>query len=253
MKAVRFHPPGGFDKLQYGEEPVADSDLQPGEMLIRVHAVGLIWTELFWPIYQKPDGSYYTHIPGHDFSGMVTKIGPGFEDSEIRPGTDVLAFTSKRKYGGAMAEYAKADLTQVIRKPGHLSHVEAASVVLTALTAWQALHEHAQLQKGQKLLVTGAAGGTGIFAVQIAKMIGVHVIGTASSERSFELLRELEIDEIIDYKKSKLDNAVSNVDVVLDTVGGEALEQGLRALKKNGLCININDPDCGKKADQVGV
>ena len=98
MKTIRFHPPGAFEKLQQGEEPIPDSDLGPGEMLIRVHAVGLIYTEVFWPIYQKPDGSYFSHIPGHDFSGTVVKIGPGFEASDIRPGVDVVVFTSKRNF-----------------------------------------------------------------------------------------------------------------------------------------------------------
>lgn len=252
MKVLRYHPPGGPDKLQYAEEPIP-LDLKDGEMLIKVAAVGVIWTELYWPIYQKPDGEYYTHIPGHDFSGTVEKIGPGFEGSEIRIGSEVIAFTSKREVEGALAEYAKSDLTQTVLKPKSLSLVEAATVPLSALTAWQALFDHAGLKAGQKLLVTGAAGGTGIWAVQIGKMAGAHVVGTASSSRSFELLKSFGVDEIVDYKNAQLDQVVKDVDVVLDTVGGAALDQSLKTLKKGGVLININDPTCAEKAQPMGV
>lgn len=98
METVRFYPPGAFEKLQKGEEPIPDSDLGSGEMLIRVHAVGVIYTELFWPIYQKPDESYFSYIPGHDFSGTVVTIGLGSEASDIRPGVEVVVFTSKRNF-----------------------------------------------------------------------------------------------------------------------------------------------------------
>src|SRR5271170_2064203 len=208
MKVLRYHPPGGPDKLQYAEEPIP-LGLKDGEMLITVAAVGVIWTELYWPIYQKPDGSYVTHIPGHDFSGTVEKTGPGFEGSEIQIGSEVIAFTSKRQAEGALAEYAKSDLTQTVLKPKSLSLVNAASLPLSALT---------DLKAGQRLLVTGAAGGTGIWAVQMGKMVGAHVIGTASSQRSFELLKSFGIDEIVDYKTAQLDEVVKDIDVVLDTV-----------------------------------
>src|SRR2546423_1325361 len=234
MKVLRYHPPGGVDALQYAEEPIP-SDLKDGEMLIKVAAVGVIWTELYWPIYQKPDGEYSTHIPGHDFSGTVQKIGPGFEGSEIRTGSEVMAFTSKRQVEGALAEYAKSDLTQTVLKPTSLSLVDAATVPLSALTAWQAIFDHACLKAGQKLLVTGAAGGTGIWAVQIGKMAGAHVVGTASSPRSFELLKSFGIDQIVDYKRAQLEEVVKDVDVVLDTVGGTALDQSLKTLKKGGV------------------
>ena len=252
MKVLRYHPPGGHDKLQYAEEPIP-SDLKDGEMLIKVAAVGVIWTELHWPIYQKQDGDYYTHIPGHDFSGTVEKIGPGFDGSEIRIGSEIIAFTSKREVEGALAEYAKSDLTQTVLKPKSLSLIDAATVPLTALTAWQALFDHAGLKTGQKLLVTGAAGGTGIWAVQIGKMAGAHVVGTASSPRSFELLKSFGIDEMVDYKRDQLDEVVKDVDVVLDTVGGTALDQSLKTLKKGGVLININDPTCVEKAKPLGV
>lgn len=228
MDCVRFYAPGGPDNLKHERTSIPDG-LKEGQMLIKVSAASVIWTELYWPIYQRRDGTYITHIPCHDFSGVVAAVGPGFEGSKIQVGSEVCAFTSTfenkgdegflRKYEGAVAEYAVADLDTAVIKPKNMTLLEAASVPLSALTAWQALHEQAQLQKGQKLLITGAAGATGLWAVQIAKLIGAHVIGTASSAWSFETLKSLGIDEVIDYKKQKLEDAVSNVDLVLDTVG----------------------------------
>jgi len=252
MKVVRFYPPGGAEKLRYETEPVP-TQLEKGQMLVKVHAVGLIWTELHWPIYQQPDGTYVSHIPGHDFSGVVTEVGPGFEDSDIRPGSEIYAFTRERKFEGAMAEYAKADLPQAMLKPRNLSFVEAASVPLSALTAWQALYDHASLRSGQKLLVTGAAGATGVFAVQLGRVTGAHVIGTASSPRSFELLQNFGVNEVVNYKESQLEEAVKDVDVVFDTVGGDVLKQCLKVVRKGGVVINIVDYNAGELARQQGV
>ena len=252
MKAVRFFPPGGPEKLKYQteEDPTAPST---GEVLIKVHAVGLIWPELTWPIYQNTQGEYTTHIPGHDFSGIVTQLGPGCENSGIEVGSEVYAFTSRRNHEGAMAEFAKADVDQVILKPQTLSFVEAAAVPLSALTAWQALFDHGNLQRGQKLLVTAGAGGTGIFAVQFARMIGAHVIATGSSQRSRKILEGFAVDEFVDYKSTNLRAAVNEVDLVLDCVGGEVFEECLDVVKKNGLIVSINALDCEQKARERGI
>lgn len=152
-----------------------------------------------------------------------------------------------------MAGYALADLAQVVPKPRNLSFEEAASVPLTALTAWQALIDHGNLQPGQKLLVTGAAGATGIWAVQFARMIGAYVIGTGSSKRSQELLNELGVDQFINYKEvNDLGTTIHDVDLVFDCVGGEALEQCLKMVKKEGLVIGINTFDCKDVAQRHG-
>ena len=252
MKAVRFHPPGGPDQLKYGTE---DGPSQPekGEVLIKVHGVGLIWTELYWPVYQNAQKEYITHIPGHDFSGVVTAVGPGSEDSTLRVGDEVYAFTNKRNHQGAMAEYAVADVDQVVLKPSKLSLIEAAAVPLSALTAWQALFDHGKLKKGQKLLVTGGAGGTGVWAVQFAHMIGAHVIATGSSPRSREILEGLGVDEFIDYKEAELESLVKEVDLVLECVGEKVLKQCFKCVKKDGLIISITTYDCKQKAMQNGV
>lgn len=258
MKVVRFYSPGGPEKLQYEVNSIP-KNLEQGEVLVKVRAASVIWPELHWPIYQRKDGSYVNHIPCHDFSGTVVQLGPGSDDSEIKVGSEVYVFTSSfteegaRKYEGALAEYAVADLSSVALKPSNLSLLEAASVPLSALTAWQALHDHGQLKKGQRLLVTGAAGATGFWAVQMAHMIGAHVIGTASSPRSFEILNELKIDEIIDYKKQNLEDAVSDVDLVLDTVGGNVLQQCTKVVKKDGMILSIVDYDINEKVKNVNA
>lgn len=253
MKVIRYYPPGGPSKLSYQDEPLPRA-LKDDELLIRVAAVGVIWPELHWPIYQGPDGQYKNHIPGHDFSGTVTEIGPGVAaKSTIRPGSEVIAFTSKREAEGAMAEYAISNLSQTVLKPQEINFVEAASVPLTALTAWQAFFDHAEVKPGQKLLVTGAAGATGLWGVQVGKLLGAHVIGTASSERSFEVLKDLGIDEIIDYKKTNLEDAVWDIDLVFDTIGGKVLHQCFKVIKREGTIVNIVDYDAEEQGKALGL
>lgn len=252
MKAARFFPPGGPEKLCLQDEPIP-SDLKSNEVLIKVHAVGLIWPELTWPIYQDVEGKYVSHIPGHDFSGVVVKLGSETGSSGLKQGSEVIAFTSRRNHEGAMAEYAVADIDQVLPKPKNLGFVEATTVPLSALTAWQALFQYASLKKGQRVLVTGAAGGTGMFAVQFARQIGAYVIGTGSSPRSRELLEKLGVDQFVDYKTEELKTAVGEVDLVLECVGGKSLENACSVVKKDGLLISITEPSCEKIAEQKGV
>ena len=252
MQVIRFLPPGGPEKLVQETAPIP-SNLAHGELLIKVHAASVLWTELTWPVYQSGDGSYVPHVPCHDFAGVVESVGPGCEASEITEGSEVCVFTTEftsqghRKYEGALAEYTVADLKSTVLKPKNLSFAEAASVPLSALTAWQALNDQAQLQKGQRLLVTGAAGATGLWAVQFAKQIGAYVIGTASSDWSFNTLKELGVDEFIDYKSQKLSEAISSpVDLVLDTVGGdENREQISKVVKQGGTGAVVSIADFG--------
>lgn len=252
MKAARFYPPGGPEKIRIKDEPIPQ-DLKENEVLIKVHAVGLIWTELYWPIYQSPGGDYIPHIPGHDFSGVVIKVGSGVENPNIQPGCEVCAFTSRRNHEGAMAECAVSDMDQVMPKPKTVDLNQAAALPLSALTAWQALYDHGNLQKGQRLLITGAAGGTGVFAVPFARLTGAHVIGTGSSPKSREILDGLGIDQFVDYKTQDLKSAVGEVDLVLDCVGGKTFEDALGIVKKDGMIVSINEVDAEKIANEKGI
>ncbi|KAJ6131689.1 zinc-binding dehydrogenase domain-containing protein [Penicillium samsonianum] len=252
MQAVRHHPPGGTEKLRIAQEAIPEID--DDEVLVKVHAASVIWMELYWQIYQKDDGTYKTPILGEDYSGVIAKVGSKApSDSGLQVGTEVMvfmskAFPTKRSINGGMAGYAKAHFSKMVNKPRSLSLTDAASVPLSALTAWQGLFDHAKLAAGQTLLVTGAAGPTAIWAVQMGKMVGARVVGTASSEQSFELLKSLGVDQILNYKQAKLDSVLENVDVVFDTVSGDTSRQALKTLRKDGILLHL----VGKPPDDIG-
>lgn len=255
MQAIRFHPPGAFDKLSLSEEAIPT--LLADEVLVRVHATSLIWTEIFWPIYQKEDGSYFSHIPGHDFSGTISQLGSEVTPTEeLYEGAEVMVFTAfsnKTVIEGGMATYAKAKSYQIVPKPRSLSLLDAASVPLSALTAWQALFVKADLKKGQTLLITGAAGPTALWAVQLGKWVGAKVIGTAGSEESFKLLKSLSIDEIVNYRTQKLSEEVRDVDLIFDTIGHETAREAARCLKQGGIFLNICDPTVKDMGDEMQI
>ena len=152
-----------------------------------------------------------------------------------------------------MAEYVKADVDQVVLKPKNLSFEEAATVPLSALTAWQSLFVQANLQKGQKVLVTAAAGPTGMFAIQFAKAIGAYVIGVGSTSRSKELVQGFGVDEYIDYKTAGVEKAVQDIDLVLDYVGDKAIEQCFEVVKKDGQVVSIATFDAEARGKERGI
>ena len=194
MKAIRMHGRGGPERLVYEDAPQPHPDA--GEVLVRVYATGVIATELSWSAtYQTKGGSARAlPIPGHDLSGVVVEVGSGV--TALTRGSAVYALTAFDR-DGAEAEYTIALPGELAPKPRALDHVQAAAVPLTALTAWQALFEHAGLSAGQTVLIHGAAGGVGVFAVQLARWAGAHVTATASA-RNRDFLRELGANEIID-------------------------------------------------------
>jgi NADPH:quinone reductase-like Zn-dependent oxidoreductase len=253
MRVARFYPPGGPEKLRLENDPIPH-DLKENEVLVKVHAVGLIWPELTWPIYQNEKGEYMSHIPGHDYSGVVVKLGSAATQTPgLKPGTEVAVFTSRRNHEGGLAEYAIADVDQLIPKPKNLDLIHTASMPLSALTAWQALYDFGKLKKGQRVLITGAAGGTGVFAVQFARLTGAYVIGTGSSTRSREILSELKIDQFVDYQKHDLKEAVGEVDLVVDCVGGRSFESARGVVKEGGYIVSINEVQAEKMAQQKGI
>src|SRR5213082_291330 len=199
MKAIRIHGRGGPDHLVY--EDVPQPHPGPGEVLVRIHATGVIATELEWDeTYQTATGSPRTlPIPGRDLSGVVAEIGQGA--TTFAAGSEVYAMLG---YGrdGAEAEFTIALPSELAPKPRTLDHVQAAAVPLTALTAWQALFVHARRAAGQTILIHGAAGGVGVFAVQLAHWAGAHVIATASA-RNRDFLHELGANEVIDYTTTR--------------------------------------------------
>ena len=213
MKAIRIHNYGGPEVLQYEAAPRPKPG--KGEVLIRVHAAGV--NPIDWKVRAGYMKDFIAHsfpiILGWDVSGVIEEVGPNV--SRFKKGDEVYSLPDHTR-NGAYGEYIVVRESEVALKPNALHHVRAAAMPLATLTAWQALFDTAQLQPRQRVLIHGAAGGVGHFAVQLAKWKGAHVIGTASA-RNHEMLYELGADELIDYTVLKFESIVRDVDVVLDT------------------------------------
>jgi len=235
MKAVRLHARGGPDQLVYEDAPLPT--LHPGDALVRVYATAITRTELTWDqTYQNPDGSSrLPTIPGHELSGVIESMPPGIKD--LGPGDAVYALADFPR-NGAAAEYIAIRAADLALKPRTLDHVHSASVTLSGLTAWQALFTHGGLERGQKVLIHGGAGGVGVFAVQLAKWKGAHVI-TTSSGANLDFLRGLGADETIDYTTTRFEDHVRAVDVVLDAVGGDTVSRSWAVLRPGGAMISV--------------
>ncbi len=245
MKAVRIHAYGGPEVLKYEEAPRPKPG--PGEFLIRVYAAGV--NPVDWKIRQ----GYLNHslplIPGWDVSGVVEATGPGV--AGLKKGDEVYSRPDIGRDGG-YAESIVVRESEVAPKPKSIDHIRAAAIPLAALTAWQSLFDAAGLRAGQKVLIHAAAGGVGSFAVQLAKWKGAHVIGTASG-RNQGFLRELGADEAIDYEATRFEDVVRDLDVVLDTLGGDTRTRSWKVLKKGGILVSIVGPPSAEEAAAHGV
>ena len=237
MKAVRLHGYGGPEMLRYEDcprpEPVA------GEVLVRVHAAGV--NPVDWKIragYARGFLDYSLPIViGWDLSGVVESVGAGV--SEWKPADEVYSRPDILR-AGAYAEYIVVRASEIALKPKSLDHAHAAAIPLAALTAWQAL-EAGGLSANQKVLIHAAAGGVGIFAVQFAKLKGARVAGTASG-RNQEFLKELGVDQPINYETTRFEDVVNDADMVLDAMAGEIRTRSWKTLKKGGILISILGP-----------
>lgn len=249
MKAVRIHEYGGPEVLRYEDAPRPEAG--PGEVLIRVHAASV--NPVDWKVragYAKDRLKYkMPFIPGWDVSGVVEAVGSGV--SRLKVGDEVYSRPDISR-DGTYAEYVVVKESEVALKPKSIDHVHAAAIPLAALTAWQALFDGAKLSAGQTVLIHGAAGGVGTFAVQFAKMKGARVIATAS-KKNHEFLRSLGADEVIDYNTTKFEDVVRDVDVVLDTITGETADRSYQVIKKGGIYVSILAPPSPEKAAAHGV
>jgi NADPH:quinone reductase-like Zn-dependent oxidoreductase len=236
MKAIRLHEIGGSDSLHYEDAPrPTPSDDQ---VLIQVHATAITPTEFAWfPTFHTADGSArpFPIILGHEFSGVVDAVGPACED--VRVG-DLVYGLNDWFADGAQAEYCLTVPSNIAPKPKTLDHNQAAVVPISALTAWQGLFDRVHLSEKQRVLIHGAAGGVGSFAVQLARHRNAHVIATTSAG-NIELVKSLGADEVIDYRERPFETAVRDVDVVFDTVGGETRDRSWGVLNKTGQMVTI--------------
>ena len=208
-----------------------------GEILVHVHAAGVTTTELSWyPTTHTKSGTERPRaVPGHEFSGVITAIGKGVQDFEV--GDEVYGMNDWYA-DGATAEFCISVPQNIARKPATLSHEAAASVPIGALTSWQGLIDRAKLEQGERVLIHGGAGAVGIYAVQLAHMRGARVITTVSTQ-DIEFVKRLGADEVIDYKASRFEKEVRDVDVVFDAVGGDTLDRSWGVLKPGGRMITI--------------
>jgi NADPH:quinone reductase-like Zn-dependent oxidoreductase len=250
MRAISQDALGGPEVLKAVE--IERPEPKPNEVLVRVRAAGVNPTD--WK--HRATGGFLGEPPfvlGWDVSGVVEAVGIGV--AAFVPGDEVFGMLPYPFGHGSHAEYVIAPVRALTRKPAGVDHVQAGALPLVSLTAWQALTEHAGLQPGQRVLIHAAAGGVGHVAVQIAKARGAYVIGTASAGKH-DFLREIGVDEAVDYRETDFTEVVKDADVVLDTIGGDNALRSLRVLRPGGVLVSIlpgGSDELYEEAGRLGV
>jgi NADPH:quinone reductase-like Zn-dependent oxidoreductase len=249
MKAVRMHTRSGAEALVFEDAPMPQ--LRLGDALVKVHAAGITPTEFTWnSTFTSSDGKARVPIvPSFEVSGTVDRLES--KDADLKVGDEVYGLLDFWR-DGAAAEYVSVQVVSLALKPRTIDHIHAAAVPLSALTAWQALFDHAKISKGNRVLIHGAGGGVGTFAVQLAHWRGAHVIGT-SSKSKFDFLKELGADELIDYTSIPFEDTVKDIDTVLDTVGGETLDRSWKIVRRGGTLVTIVGDAPEEKSKEYGI
>jgi NADPH:quinone reductase-like Zn-dependent oxidoreductase len=236
MKAVYLEKKAGAEALISGE--ISRPSPKAGEVLIKVFATAVMPTELHWkPTFNQASGEPrpFPIVLSHEFSGVVESVGANVNNG--RAGDEVYGvndwFTN-----GAQAEYCVVAASAIAPKPNSLRHSETAVVPISALTAWQGLIEKGNLERKQRVLIHGGAGGVGAFAVQLARWRGAHVTATASAG-NLDFVRALGADKVIDYQVTQFEDVICDVDVVFDGVGGDTLERSWKVLKPGGKLVTV--------------
>ena len=231
-RVLRFGPP---NVITIDDLPQSEPDA--GQLLVRVKAAGVG----HWDALIREGRVELQPLPlilGSELSGIIERIG---EDvSGFRLGDEVYGATNEQ-FSGAYAEYALPSARMIAPKPKTLSFIEAASAPIVTVTAWQMLFEYARVTAGQTVLIHGAAGNVGAYAVQMAKQAGLRVVGTAGSA-DLDYVRGLGAETVVNYKTERFEESVTGVDVVLDTVGGETQQRSLRVLKPGGILVSVVSP-----------
>lgn len=250
MKAVRVHQYGGPDVLRFEDAPRPAPG--SGEVLIRAYAAAV--NPIDWKIRAGYMKDYLPmpmpFIPGYDVSGVVEAVGPGV--THLKKGDEVYARADAVHGHGAYAQYVIAKESEAAPKAKSIDFVHAATIPVAAVTAWRALFDTAGLRAGQTVLIHGAAGGVGSFAVQLAKWKGAYVYGTASGS-NLEFVRRLGVDQPIDYEKTKFEDVVHDADVVLDILGGETQKRSWQVLKKGGILVSLVGLNSEDEAAKYGA
>lgn len=249
MKAIRIHEFGGPEVLKYEDAPRPEP--AEDEVLIKVYASGI--NPIDWKIRAgHAKGKFPVEFPlilGWDLSGEIEEVGSNIIN--FRKGDEVYGRPDPTR-NGSYAEYIVVKADQISPKPKSIDHDKAAAVPLAGLTAWQALFDHGNLESGQKVLIHGATGGVGSYAVQFARWKDAYIIGTASAE-NLDFLKQLGADEVIDYKKEKFDEKVKDVDLVIDLIGGDTQKRSLKIIKKGGRLITTVAPEYKQAALEKNI
>jgi NADPH:quinone reductase-like Zn-dependent oxidoreductase len=243
MHAIRVHRFGGLESLVNEEVPTPSPG--PGEVLLRVHAAGVgpwdAWIRSGRSVVSQP-------LPltlGSDVAGIVESVGP--EVAQFQPGDAVFGATNERFTGG-YAELAVASASKLARKPPQVNFIEAASIPVVACTAWQMVFEHGSIDATKRVVVHGAAGNVGAYAVQLAKRVAGEVVATTSS-KDVAYVQTLNPDRVVDVQTSRFEDLVGKVDVVLDTVGGDTQDRSFSVLTPGGVLVSaVSEPDQSKAA-----
>jgi NADPH:quinone reductase-like Zn-dependent oxidoreductase len=249
MKVVRIHSYGGPEVLAYEDAP--RPVLGAGEALVRVHAASV--NPFDWKVRRGYLAGYFNHtlplIIGWDVSGVVEAVGAGV--TNVAPGDAVFAQADISR-DGTYAEYVAVPAGLLVRKPEGISHTQAAALPLAGNAAWRCVASNGNVGSGNTVLIHGAAGGVGTFAVQLAKQRGAHVIGTASAN-NLDFLRELGADEVVDYNTTRFEEAVPEVDLVIDTMGGETQQRSWKICKSGGALLSLVEAPSAEEGAARGV
>ncbi len=244
MQAIRVHKFGDIDALTIENvpRPVAGG----GEVLLRVQAAGVgpwdAWIRAGRSVINQP----LPLTPGSDVAGIIEAIGPGV--TRFRPGDEVFGGTND-KFTGGYAEYAVVSAAKLAKMPHRIGFVEAASVPVVACTAWEMVFEHGMIDASKRVLIHGAAGNVGAYAVQMAAGRALELIATASSN-DVAFVKSLGAHRVIDIQRSRFEDHIADVDVVLDLVGGEPQERSFAVLKRGGVLVSaVSNPDQQRAAE----
>ena len=230
---------------------VAKPKLQDKSVLVEVHAAGInpIDNILHAGYLQQMLELSFPHIMGYDVSGIVVEVGKDVRS--VKVGDEVFARPNQED-AGSIAEFARIHENELAIKPKNMSHIDAASVPLAGLTAWQALVTKGNINRGDKVLIHAGSGGVGTLAIQIAKYFGAEVTTTTSSKNK-DLVKSLGADLVIDYTTQSFENKLSNYDLVIDAIGGDILTKSFKVLKKGGRLVSIKGQDTENLAKEYGV
>lgn len=252
MRAAIINRFGTAEELSIAEAELPTAG--PDQVIISVKAAGInpVDTKIRSGKHISSKDLKLPAVLGKDFSGTIEQAAVNVDDFQV--GEDVFGCSFG---GGTYAEYLVSESSYFVRKPANVSFEEAAAVPLAALTAYQAIHEHLAVKPGQKILTHAAAGGVGHLAVQFAKLAGAYVYGTASASNAV-FLKELGADEAIDYKTEKFEERVTDLDAVLDAMGGEVLYRSIRCVKPGGRVVCLpsstkNDPKAIALAEERNI